>query len=312
MRLALLALFSIACGEVHFIDPNPPQLFRAQSKFTPPTIDEPIVWIAISNLFFEDAASCSWSRQTTLGAVRAAFAATKGQQIELPAQDLSPDCRQRNAAVPDVAAVRAAFASAVAAFPSARIRPVVVYLDNINAPLDANTANALMSLRNSPSGFQSILWMVGFDQVGSQILADHRIGWTYTGDSAMASQIRSMVAGDLPLRTTAAPSTGPVPLLDAAQLEVAHEIKVCALPKDLVPDEPPKLGATQLIDRARPPTLSFQLPQAVAVPRSLYTEETYRVVTEACSANCDRYFIREPGDEPQRWDEMKGCAVVTQ
>src|SRR3954462_5352933 len=149
MRLAFVALFSIACGEVHFIDPNPPQLFRAQTKFTPPAIDEPIVWISISNLFFEDAGSCDWSHQTTLGAVRAAFAAVGGQQVELPAQDLSPDCRQRNAAVPDVAAVRAAFASAVAAFPSARIRPVVVYLDNIDAPLDSGTAGSLLSLRNS-------------------------------------------------------------------------------------------------------------------------------------------------------------------
>ena len=311
MRLSLVALFAIACGEVHFIDPNPPQLFRAQTKFTPATVDEPIVWIVIFNLFFEDAPSCSWARDTALGALRSGFAAASGQPMELPAQDLAPGCQQRDLVQLDVTAVRAAFSSAQAAFPSGRVRPIIVYLDNIDSLLSPTTGALIVSLKNAPSGLQSLIWTVGFDQVATQLGSDRRIGWTYTGDPAMAGQIRGVVSSELPLRSTAARTTGPVPLLDSSQLELAHEIKVCVLPKDLVPDEPPVLGAAQVIDRARPPTLSFQLPEAVALPRSLYTDVTYAVVTEGCSANCDRYFVRDPGDPPQRWDEMKRCAMVT-
>jgi hypothetical protein len=311
MRLAFSALFLIACGEVHFVDPNPPQLFRAQSKFIAGTVDEPIVWVSITNLFTEDAAACAGSRQTTLGALRAAFASVGGQQLELPAQDLAPGCNQRNVTKLDVAAVQAAFAGAQSAFPGSRIRPVVVYLDNINAQVDAATAALILSLKNGPGGLQSLIWTVAFDAVGQQLGADRRISWTYTGDPALASQMQGAVSADLPLRTTAALTSGPVPLLDDAQLQIAHEIKVCLLPKDLVPDEPPALGKTQLIDRARPPTLTFQLPQAVAMPRSLYTEVPYAVVTEGCSGNCDRYYVRDPDDTPERWDEMKRCAMVT-
>jgi hypothetical protein len=310
MPLILVALFAIACGEIHFIDPNPPTLFRAQTKFSPAAIDEPIVWIAIFNLFFEDESGCSWARDTTVGALRSAFAGAGGQQLELAAQDLAPGCRQRDSVQLDAPAVQAAFASSQAAFPSARIRPVVVYLDNIDAQLAPGTAALIASLRNGSTGLASLIWTVGFDQVGTQLRSERRLGWTYTGDPTFSSQIRNVVSSELPLRTTAARSTGPVQLLDASQLEVVHVMKVCVLPKDLPPDDPPRLGAAQVVDRARPPTLSFQLPQQVALPRSLYNDVMYSVVVEACSGNCDRYFIREAGDPPQRWDEMTACAMV--
>jgi len=54
MRAVLLALLLLGCGEVHFVDPNPPRLFWTAASYTSAAVDEPIVWIAILDLFFED------------------------------------------------------------------------------------------------------------------------------------------------------------------------------------------------------------------------------------------------------------------
>jgi hypothetical protein len=95
MRHCLLALIALGCGEVHFVEPAPPQLFRARPAYTPMSIAEPLVWIAVLDLFIEDAAACAWARQTTLATLRDAVVSVGGSQLELPAQDLAPDCRVR-------------------------------------------------------------------------------------------------------------------------------------------------------------------------------------------------------------------------
>src|SRR4051794_37071145 len=114
MRLPLAILLSIACGEVHFVDPNPPQLYRSRAGFTASVVAEPIVWIAFLDLFIEDATVCAWARQTTLDTVRQAVASAGGAQMELPPQDLAPDCRVRGRQPVDGNAVLAAFAAAQA------------------------------------------------------------------------------------------------------------------------------------------------------------------------------------------------------
>ena len=118
-----------------------------------------------------------------------------------------------------------------------------------------------------------------------------------------------MVKADLPLQTTASLSSGPVPLLDAAQLETTREFKVCKIPNANVTSFP-SVGITHVLDRAHPPTVTFSLPQKVALPRSLFQSSTFSVAVEGCTANCDRYFIGNPGDDPLRWDEADRCLLV--
>ena len=50
--------------------------------------------------------------------------------------------------------------------------------------------------------------------------------------------------------------------------------------------------------------------QKVALPRSLFQSSTFSVAVEGCTANCDRYFIGNPGDDPLRWYEADRCLLV--
>jgi hypothetical protein len=292
---------------VHFVDPNPPSLFRTTARFTSSSVDEPVVWVAVLNLFIQEASECAWARQTTLSALRAAVARAGGQQLELTAQDLSPQCRRRGEIALDVNALRAGFGAARAAFPGAHVRPLIVYADDIDLGLPAQVASAVAAARTTTGNSPALLWTVSFASVSNQIRADRQVAWRYAGDATLADRLGEVAKADLPLRTTATVSSGPVPLLEAAQLETTLEFKVCAI--SAAAESYPELKVTHRLDRAHPPTATFLLPQDVALPKSAFQNSTFEASVEGCAANCDRYFIREPGDDPYRWNEMSGCAL---
>ena len=307
MRVALLAFFLASCGEVHFIDPNPPRLFRSSASYTSASVGEPVVWIAILDLFFEDASGCDWARAATLAAVRQGFAGAGTPQLELSAQDLSPDCRQRGQQALDVAGVRAQFDSAQAAFPGAHVRPVIVYVDDVDLPVPTEILVALRAVRSS-AALPALLWTISQASVSTQLASDRAVSWSYAGDADLASRVGASVEADLPLQTTATLSSGPIPLLTAAQLETTREFRLCADPDAGASGYPP-VGPAHVLDRARPPTITFAVPQHVAMPKSLFRNSTFDVAVEGCTANCERYYIDEPGGDPVRWDESNRCLM---
>jgi hypothetical protein len=309
MRRSLLAFLVIGCGEVHFVEPYPPQLFRSKVQFTAMSIAEPVAWMTILDLFIEDADACASARQTTLAAVRVAVASLGGNQLELAAQDLAPDCRVRGRQPLDIAAVQGELAAAQAAFPGANVRPVIFYIDNFDLTLPPPIAAEVASARTLQPGQPAILWPISLPSVATQLNAERTTDWTYAGDPDLSTRLTTSLLTYLPLQTTASVTSGPVPLLDAAELETTREFKVCALPKDTNIEDPPAIGATAIVDRAHPPTITFDLPQNVAVPKFLFPTEPMTVLVEGCTGNCDRYFIREPGDAPRPWDLMTACAL---
>ncbi len=307
MRAVLLALLLLGCGEVHFVDPDPPRLFRTAASYTSAAIEEPVVWIAILDLFFEDASGCDWARQTTLLAVRQGFAAAGTRQLELAAQDLSPDCRERGKLPLDVAGVRAQFDSAQVAFPGAHVRPVIVYVDDVDLPTSAETLAALHAVRSRPDA-PALVWTISHASVSTQLGADRAVAWSYAGDAGLVNRIGEAVKADLPLQTTAALSSGPVPLLTASQLETTREFKLCKNPDPAASNYPP-VGPAHVLDRVHPPTITFAVPRQVAMPKSQFQNSTFDITVEGCMANCDRYYIGESGADPVRWDEANHCLL---
>jgi hypothetical protein len=263
--------------------------------------------MAIFNLFFQDASGCAWAKETTLSALRQGFALAGGQQLELAAQDLSPDCRQRGQRPLDFSGLNGGFDAAQAAFPAAHVRPVIVYVDDIDLSIPSDTAAALGGVR-SMSNVPGLLWAVAYPSVSGQIRADRAVAWSYAGDSELVARLGAVVKADLPLQTTAAVSSGPVPLLTAAQLATTRQFKVCKAP-DANAAGYPTVGPAHVLDRAHPPTVTFALPQRVAIPKSLFETASFSVPVEGCAANCERYYIGEPGDDPIRWDEADGCLL---
>jgi hypothetical protein len=308
MRTIVLALLVAGCGEVHFVEPNPPRLFQHRAGFTALSVSEPLVWVAVINLFIQEASECAWARQTALAAVRNAIGSAAAQQIELPAQDLSPDCRQRFETPLDVESLRSALLAARAAFPGAHVRPLVVYVDDVDLELPGSVLSAFANARNFTAP-PALLWAVSLDTVAHQLGADRQIAWQYAGDPTLPTRLGDAALAELPLQTTAALTSGPVPLLDATQLEVTKELRVCTVPPEAMPDSYPARQTTHLVDPGNPPTITFQLPQQTAQPKSLFVKPVFEVLVEGCTANCERYFIRSAGSDPYRWDQLGYCAL---
>jgi len=305
MRRTVLALLLAGCGEVHFVDPNPPRLFRTKARFTSSAVDEPVVWMAVFNLFLENTDDCGRAKDQTLSALRAAFSRAGGAQLELAVQDLSPDCRQRSQSL-NVDAINAAFAGARQAFPTAHVRPLIVYVDDIDLAVARPLVIQMSSLR-SPGG--TLLWAVSFPSVSNQLLPDRAVEWGYAGDPALHDRVAALVSVDLPLRSTATLTSGPVSLLAAGDLDTTREFKVCKVPPEAMAGSYPEPGAMQILDRAHPPTIIFHIPQSIAIEKSVFKNVSLEASVEGCRASCDRYFIGEPGGDPYRWDEMHGCAL---
>src|SRR5581483_166387 len=292
------------------VDPNPPQLYRSSAEFTAPVVAEPVVWISFLDLFIEDPAACAWARQPTLDTLRQAVTGVRGPQMELPGQDLAPDCRVRGRQPVDASAVLAGFAAAQAAFPGANVRPVIFYVDNVDLVPPQGILDALAALRSVPAGQLAILWPVSLPSVAQQLGAVRSTDWTFAGDPDLLNRLNTSISKYLPLQTAAAASSGPVPLLDPAHLESTQEFKVCALPDDVTIEDPPQLGVTLTVDRGQPPTVTFDLAPRIAIPKALFSNPTFSVQIEGCNGNCSRFYIREPGDEPRRWDAVHGCVLA--
>lgn len=310
MRSCLAALLTVACGEVHFVDPNPPALYRATARFQPGSIDEPVVWMTVLDLFVEQASACADTRQGMLEMVRAAFSALPAQKLELPSQDLAPGCRQRGEVPLDVDAATAAFSAARAAFPGAHVRPVIVYVDDIDLPLPPQLTSSLQALRQPPvagSKLTPLLWTMAVREATASLAPDEDLGWTFTGDPALAALLGLVVKRDLPLQTLRQP--GPMPLLDAAQLAVTREVKVCREPTDVPVLEGPAPGVAVAVDPAHGPTMLFDVPETFAVPKGFLLVPQTEILIEGCTANCDRFYVAEPGDEPRRWNGTRHCML---
>src|SRR5438067_1121387 len=133
MKLPLCACLLTGCGAVHFTDPNPPQLFRSVAQYTSAAVPEPVVWLAVLDLFTEsgNADACAAAHVWTLQAIHDAMTAVQAPQMELPHADLSPSCAQTADRSLDTSSLEQQLRSAAAAFPSAHVRVVVVYANDI-------------------------------------------------------------------------------------------------------------------------------------------------------------------------------------
>jgi hypothetical protein len=306
MRWWLASALALSCGEVHFVDPHAPVLFRATARFEAATVDEPLVWLAVLDLIVEDSGDCAGVRDWTLSAIRAAFARASVPQIEIPARDLAPTCRRRGETALDVDAIVAAIQEAEASFPQGHVRAIVVYADDIQFPMPLQVGSALSKLRASLAR-PPYLWALSFDTTLAPAGAERIVPWTFSGDPAMQAGLAKVVDADLPLRTATQP--GPLPLLPEDRLATTLAMKLCANPKGWTVVAGPPPGDTRDIDPNEPPQMVLEVPDATALPKSGYSPPTTTVDVEGCEANCDRYYVGEPGDPPQRWNTTFGCLL---
>jgi len=314
MRCSLLVIHMIGCvelmvgcGEVKFVDSHPPDLFHSSNEYRTSPAAEPIVWMAVLDLFVETGASCQEAKNWTLQTIRAAMAVDGAPRLELAAQDVSPLCNQPPRRAIDPVAAAAAFRSAAGSFPGGHVRGIVVYANNIDLPVPATLSDSLSTLRVADQ--PPLFWAAARKQATDQLKPDQAVEWTYTGDGAIQKALASVSSADLPLQSDAQTQSPSLPLLPAAQLSRARQIKACSVPAEVTLQGAPTDGTAVAIDQGQPPRYSVQFKPRIALPRSQFAPAQQSVVVqvEVCSANCDRFLYYKPDDPPRRWNETRGC-----
>ena len=121
--------------EGRFVDPYPAELERLKRSHLVPVQPAPVVYGLVFDLYLADAAECTRVHQQLSAALRAALLPPGREGMELAAQELSPGC-----SVPpgsrrfDTAAYAAAYSTAQERFGVNRVRPVLVYFNNLALP----------------------------------------------------------------------------------------------------------------------------------------------------------------------------------
>jgi hypothetical protein len=298
------------CGQVHFVETRPPRLFHAQAEWRTGAAPEPVVWMPVLDLFIERPQDCAAAKAWTVDAVRAAVSANEMFKIELPAQDLSPQCTQPAGRALDVSAAQAALQKAREANPQLQLRPILVYANNVDLAVAESLRISLLGFKAAEAAQARplpLVWSLSRESVASQLGADNGVKWSYAGDSALAERIGALAAAELPLQTDTDFRAGPLPLLTGEELARAQLFKVCGVPRGVTLAGLADDGSAVAVDLAHPPLFSVDVPQRVGLPRSQFQPQVVKVPVEGCEGNCERYFDYHPGDEPRPWNATLGC-----
>ena len=310
--LRALASFALvlACGcGNHFVEPHPPQLERAQATYTAGSAGEPTSYLVVLDLYLERSAGCADQHAFALQTIRAAMGP---EAIEIAVEDASPTCAQLSTRSIDPLAVDTAIVAAQAAHAAAHLRPILVYVNNIDLPITHPLIDQLAAIRSrSVARVQQapLYWALAAAKPAGDLRSDRIVPWTFTGDAALGATLRSLASADLPLQSETGDVAGPLPLLGEDALHRALQFKLCSGSDFVAPLGFAGDGSAQPVDPQKPPAFSVALPPRYAIPLSEFKPRAITLPVELCLLHCDRFFGYLPGDDPVVWDQVAGCLL---
>lgn len=295
------ALAACAC-EAAFVDPTPPVLTTERLVLTAAYRAEPVVFGAILDLQIPDPALCAATVARVLAELRGAAQRAGVPSRELAPRDLSPSCAQKPFRVVPVAEIEAEIRAAEADFPGFHVRPVLLYVNNVELSIDPNVGAGLNQLRGDAQlrgAPPPLIWGMALAPALASFGFARSVPWVHATDAGMWGSLAVLLDADLPLQTRA-PLDARARLSDPSR---AVLLKICevrgltvagcavdGLPCPVGPDTP---------------IATATFPPLVAGPRTAAYPITAVVVFEACAARCERFVDRDGTLEP--WTTIAGC-----
>ena len=193
---------AVAC-DTAFVEPTPPTLVGGKRVFAPVPIVEPVVHALVVDFEIPDPAHCAATVARAEAVLRSI--AASGRSAALPTVHLAPGCRQLPFRFFDASLIEQPSREAEASFPGSAIRPVVLYVNNVDLPLPFGVTEGLRALRFSATAQGRLAPRVyglalekarasgGFDAVGS---------WTHAGDEAMWTAVEELIGREVPFEST--------------------------------------------------------------------------------------------------------------
>ncbi len=309
-RLVLVLLLALLGCESQFVDPHPPELSLLSREQVMKVVDAPVVYGLIFDLHLPDATECSRTKARLTQTFRAALLPAGRVGQELTAQDLSPGCVQTNARRLNLSMYDQQVREAEGRFGVGRVKPVLLYFNNVELPPSSGLQSDLSSIRfykGSP-----LLWALATPDALQGLTVDQSAPWTYSADPSLTTRLEDVAKTQLPFGLLEQPPADGFPLFTSQELSWVREFKGCTYLATLTGMNFTYGRQSVRVDKARPPRFQVKVPASSGpVPRNSSTLKpvTVRFELEVCRANCERLYSAPPDGELVPWSPTPRCLL---
>lgn len=290
------------------MDPYPAELERLPRSHVIPVQPAPVVYGLVFDLYLADAAECERVHQKLSSAMRAAMLPPGREGMELTAQDLSPGC-----SVPpgsrrfDTAAYNAAYAAAQQRFGANRVRPLLVYFNNLALPMSESLRFDLQTLRTA--GSAPLIWALTLQSsTRTDLPFDVSRTWTHSADPALTAPLEESARQVLPLDQLL-PGPEGFPVFTATEQATILEFKGCTGAEKIAGLNFTYGPNATAVSAARPPRVTVTLTTARPAARGTLQSQTVTYEVEVCRAHCDRSY-EPPEGLAVIWHTTAGCQLT--
>jgi hypothetical protein len=299
-----------------------PELISARHVLSPPVETSPIFYQVILDLEIPVADRCAEAVKAIERMVNKFM--QRGNYVQLPPIDLSPNCMQENDRALAAADVAAAVKEKVMTFPEVHHQYHFMYFNNLDAPLPPQLTQSLeqlfAALAGPPPGYELLTIPMLFSPPTTALstLPWMFMPWKAYDDPEFELVMGNYALSNLPFRTQIVDAGVPVPLLspEDSQAYAGHLIKICSsVPSaDFVSTDGPYpltiFAPSWTIDAAHPP--AYRLPywqQQIVVPWNAFVANKVYVDYQICTRYCtDHGYVTAGGVGINSWADNTACA----
>lgn len=298
-----------------------PEVQPADHVYRPTIETSPIVYQLVLDLEIPVADRCAAALAGIEAAVTRVLGSRGAPVHQMPTVNLSADgpdtCHQKAGRSLDATAMAQAVKKLVtSSFPERHHRYLLIYFQNLRAPLPDVLDASLTALRKSmaaPFDLLEVAWSLSPTEATSTFKWDVASPWLAADDPSFDGELRSVVDPTLPFRSELHDDLAPLALLDPAETQAmaGRRLKVCASTPTVTmlsrgqarPASPPSF----VIETDDPPSYRVKLPRQIAVADSLFRQSSVLVRYEICSRYCDHPYRGRGGIDVASWTDSAAC-----
>jgi hypothetical protein len=281
----------------------------------PPFEKSPVVWRLVTDLEVVDPARCAQDMTAVHDTIAAAIAKTGAVVHELPAVDLAPNCQQAAGRSIDAGPLADEVKTYLAAnYTNVYHRPLLVYVNNLAAPLPSSLTDSLQLYLDSFTDPHVVPLDVGLVPAAAiGFKWDLPLQFVAVEDPQFATDLDAAAMATLPFESQLHDPGDLTPLmpLDTVLADAGDPWKTCfdspAITRYAGTTAIPKGVIAPLLDAQNPPAFAVDLPPKILVPAVQFMRDTVVVRWEICRRWCEHAFRDEAGTDHPSWLTTPTC-----
>jgi hypothetical protein len=306
----VVALVLVLGCEARFVDPHPPELSLLSREQTLKVVDAPTVYGLIFDLHLPDASECARIKSRLTETFRATLLPPGRPGLELAAQELSPGCVQPSSREVSLSIYESQLSLAESRFGAGRVRPLLIYFNNVELPPPSGLQSSLRALRARSVG-APLLWALSTPDAIQGLTFEQKAAWTYSADPGLTGPLEQQARTKLPLVQLEQPPVDGFALFSSQELTWVREFKGCTRLPSLSGANFTYGPQAVRVDPARPPRIQLAntLTQGPLPRDGKLQPLVVRFEIEVCRAWCERLYDAPPDGELVVWNTTSRCLL---